>query len=144
MKVNTVIQVLHRASLCRWVATWHFVYGNPQCTVKLTAPVLCGSVLFPARPSGTVSCPICMDGYSEVRIRVLASFLFCGREDGAQGELCDAVGFCGCCRQLPWSTHLGLGVKAGWNSQSSLSGVCPGRNTSQDGPEPSLGSLSLK
>ena len=51
-----------------------------------------------ARPSGTVSCPICMDGYSEVRISVLSSFLCCRRENGAEGELRDSVGFCGMLR----------------------------------------------
>ncbi|NXE83801.1 RNF4 ligase, partial [Cochlearius cochlearius] len=31
-----------------------------------TVKLMDGFVLSPARPSGTVSCPICMDGYSEI------------------------------------------------------------------------------
>lgn len=47
--------------------------------------VLSGFVLSLPRPSGTVSCPICMDGYSEVRMHM--SFLLCQRENGAEDEL---------------------------------------------------------
>lgn len=46
--------------------------------------VLSGYVLSPTRPSGTVSCPICMDGYSEVRNHVLSSLPFCRGENGAE------------------------------------------------------------
>ncbi|NXW89054.1 RNF4 ligase, partial [Alopecoenas beccarii] len=59
-------------SICILISTdedeprYNDVYVTDKCTVKLMVPVLSGSVLSPTRPSGTVSCPICMDGYSEI------------------------------------------------------------------------------
>lgn len=67
---------------------------------------------FTTRPSGTVSCPICMDGYSEVRIHAVICFSCCfllsGRENGKEGELHNSIRMYGTVQTASLKCRLGF------------------------------------
>lgn len=63
-----------------------------------------------------------MDVYSEVRIHMLSSFVFCVREREAEGEWTTHLASVGCYRELAWSTELALKLIVTCQSKSLLGG----------------------
>lgn len=88
-----------------------------------------------ARPSNTVTCPVCLDTYSEVKIHMLSSFLVLLEAEQGRGGAVQLSWLYVGCWQLTWNINLTLKLKAASHTKSLLDGVCRRRNTCWDGTE---------